>query len=105
MVPETDNVGPYAGGWICNACRKHGAANEANWRHVEKTYDLCDACYEKIQNLNEEPAGDPPMFVLDFKGRKFYKAVEGKTACTKENIEALINGAKDGSIAAGTLKM
>jgi len=64
MVPEVNNVGPYSAGWVCNACRKHGPASEANWRHLETQYDLCDECYEKIQNLNDdEPAGDPPMFV------------------------------------------
>jgi len=104
MVPETDNVGPYGGGWVCNICRRHGPASEANYRHKDTQFDCCVQCYEKIQALTgDEPIPEPQMFVYDFGARKYWKPVDGQTAVTKENIEALIKGTQDKTLAENTL--
>jgi len=106
MDPEKDNIGPYSMGWVCNGCSKQGPASEANYRHRETQYDLCKVCYEKVMALTgEEEVDEPKMFVLDFKGMKFYKPEEGKSAVTKENIAALIKGVQDKTIAHEALMM
>lgn len=105
MVPETDNVGPYSGGWICNGCSRRGPASEANWRS-EDQFDYCDACYQKVYNGDAEPqAGKHQMFVLNFVGRKFWTPKEGEEAVTDENIQKLLDNHQAGYLAESKLNL
>jgi len=106
MVPETDNVGPYAGGWVCNGCRRHGPASEANWRNKDDQFDYCDACYQKAyaENTTAE-VGKPQMFVLKFTEKKFWTPKEGEEAVTDENIQKLLDNHQAGYLAESKLVM
>jgi len=104
MVPEIDNVGPYSGGWICNGCRRHGPAIEANWRNKEDQFDFCDACYQKVYAEDfVQQLGKPQMCVLNFVDRKFWTPKEGEEAVTDENIQKLLDNHKAGSLAESKL--
>jgi len=105
-VPEVDNVGPYTGGWICNGCRRHGPATEANYRNKDDEFDYCTVCYDKAYNQEAKPLDDKPsMFVLNFTSRKFWRPKEGEEAVTVENIQKLLDNHKAGSLVDSTLEL
>merc|ERR1712183_177188 len=106
MVPETDNVGPYSGGWVCNGCRRHGPATEANYRNKDDQFDYCTVCYEKAYNGDAKPFSEKPsMFVLSFTSRKFWRPIDGEEAVTSENIQKLLDNHKAGKLTAGNLEL
>jgi len=102
-VPETDNVGPYTTGWICNGCRRHGPPNEANWRHKDDSFDFCDACYQKV--YADASPQKPTMFILNFGERKFWAPKEGECDVTHENMQKLLDNHRSGSLAESKLNM
>merc|ERR1712232_1522861 len=106
MVPEVDNVAEYSGGWVCNGCRRHGPASEANYRNKEDQFDYCTVCYDKAYNQEAKPLHDKPsMFVLNFTSRKFWRPKEGEEAVTVENIQKLLDNHKAGSLVDSTLEL
>jgi len=104
MVPETDNVGPYTTGWVCNGCRRHGPPNEANWRHKGDSFDFCDCCYDKVYGEDASPQ-KPTMFILNFGERKFWAPKEGECDVTHENMQKLLDNHRSGSLAESKLNM
>jgi len=107
MVPETDNIGAYTGGWSCNGCKRYGTATEANWRHKGDQFDYCDACYQKAY-----AAGDalpqfekPTMMILNFNSKLFWAPKEGEEAVTHENIQKLLDNHQAGNLAESKLIM
>jgi len=106
MVPETDNVGPYAGGWVCDVCRRHGPSTEANYRNKEDQCDYCTSCYEKAYVAEaKEFSEKPSMFVLNFTSRKYWRPKEGEEAVTSENIQKLLDAHKADQLTANTLEL
>jgi len=107
MVPETDNVGPYTTGWICNGCRRHGPPNEANWRHKDDQFDYCDACYQKVYAADDaSPQFEKPtMMILNFNSKLFWTANEGEEAVTHENIQKLLHNHQAGNLTESKLIM
>merc|ERR1712166_1040314 len=106
-VPETDNVGPYTTGWVCNGCRRHGPPNEANWRHKDDQFDYCDACYQKVYAADDaSPQFEKPtMMILNFNSKLFWTANEGEEAVTHENIQKLLDNHQAGNLAESKLIM
>merc|ERR1711988_1708217 len=97
--PEVDNVGPYGGGWGCDACGKFLQATEANYRNREDEFDMCTKCYEIAYVEEAKPMDDKPsMFILSFTAKKFWRPKEGEEAVTVENIQRLLDNHKAGSL-------